>query len=113
MRTFFRLVAALLLGYVIGTFPTDQMAAKIAAGSPDAQVTDPQERHLRTRIGVVVAVVFKLAIGAFAGAVAAGPAGSTFGAGGALLGQFFPFWAHVGKLRRTPSVVAAPATATG
>ena len=112
MRIFFRLVAALLLGYVVGTFPTDQMAAKIAAGSPDAQITAPQERHLRTRIGVVVAVLFKLVIGAFAGGVAAGPAGSSFGAGGALLGHLFPFWRHVDKLRRKKAT-SEPALATG
>jgi glycerol-3-phosphate acyltransferase PlsY len=86
-----RLLAAALFGYLVGTFPTHQFAARIYAGDPDASGTAPLPGVGGTAARAA-AFAAKGAAAAGMGAVLAGRVGAGVGAVAAVLGHLFPVW---------------------
>ncbi len=102
-----RLMIVAIFGYLVGTFPTDQMAAKIFAGSPDAADGDEPPPGFGGDMATVAAISAKSVLAAGGGALAGGLAGALVGGAAAVVGHFFPPKAVVSKVQ-----ARKPTTAT-
>lgn len=97
-------VAAILVGYLLGTFPTAVLVTRLATrGSVDIRAAGSgnpggvNTAHVVGRAwgGVVIAVDVLKGIGAgLLGWVIAGPVGAYSGATAAIAGHIWPVWAH-------------------
>lgn len=91
---------ACLFGYLVGTFPTRELAARIAAGRSDATVSDVDHHAPGTQVAGVVAVVAKSALAAVGGASLARLPGTIAATAGSLAGDRFPVWRYLKRNRK-------------
>lgn len=93
-------------GYVIGTFPTRHLAARMAAGRQDVNMSDVDPKAPSTEIATVVAILAKMAISCLGGLRLAGPLGLAAAGGGCAAGDHFPLWRLVKSRRKRPAAVS-------
>ena len=100
-----RVGVAAAFGYVVGTFPTRQLAARMAAGRSDVTVNDVDPKATSTQVAAVAAALAKVTIGCVGGLRLAGPIGLVAAGVGGAAGDRFPIWRLVkGKKNRPPAV---------
>lgn len=92
-----------LFGYLVGTFPTRELAARIAAGRPDATVSDVDPHAPATQVAGVVAIVAKSVLAAVGGLGISGLVGAIGATAGSLAGDRFPIWRHLKRRNKAAS----------
>ena len=93
-------------GYIVGTFPTRDLAARMAAGRQDVRVSDVDPKATATRVATVAAILAKAAIACLGGLRLAGPLGLAVAGGASVAGDRFPIWRLVKRKRNQPPAVS-------
>jgi len=101
-----KLVLSAAGGYIVGTFPTRDLAARMAAGRQDVKVSDVDPKATATRVATVAAVLAKVGIACVGGLRLAGPVGLAVAGGASVAGDRFPFWRFLKGRRDRPAVVS-------
>ena len=95
-----------LFGYVVGTFPTRELAARMAAGRTDATVSDVDPKATSTQVAGVAAALAKVTIGCVGGLRLAGPMGMVAAGVGGAAGDRFPLWRFLRRKFNRPGAVS-------